>query len=192
MQESEMHGNRSPGMEILVEKNSRPAVKMNHKPNRATFRLHRALWFCLGIVWLAAGITTISAQERTPMQNLDVKATEKTYKHFQFFGFVDGTLVGTVTLNGMPMHTLRGQSGNISNNAAQAAAKYGENVISVEITGGAGEIEYALLGASGDEDGFDADHIVDLTDAIPASGPYPWRKEYRFILDGAAFGVLKK
>jgi hypothetical protein len=126
------------------------------------------------------------------MQQLDVMVTEKTYKYFQFFGFADGTLVGTVTLNGVPMHTLRGESGNISNNAAQSAAKYGENVIGVEITNGSGEIEYALLGASGDEDGFDADHIIDLTDAIPASGPFPWRKEYRFVLDGPAFAALRK
>ncbi|RJQ78698.1 MAG: hypothetical protein C4519_11930 [Desulfobacteraceae bacterium] len=116
------------------------------------------IWFWLGIAWLAAGNTPISAEERKPMQQLDVMATEKKYKHFQFFGFVDGMLVGAVNLNGTPMHTLSGESGNISNNAAQYAAKYDENVIGVEITRGAGEIEYALPGAAGDEDGFDADH----------------------------------
>jgi len=144
------------------------------------------------MVWLAAGITTISAEEKKPMQQLNINVTEKTYKYFQFFGFADGTLAGTVTLNGVPMHTLKGESSNISNNAAQSAAKYGENVIKVAITKGAGEIEYALLGTSGDEDGFDADHIVDLTDAIPISGPFPWQKEYRFVLEGPAFAVLKK
>jgi hypothetical protein len=126
------------------------------------------------------------------MPQLDVMSTDKPYKYFQFFGFSDGNLVGTVTLNGVPMHTIKGESGSISNNAAQTAAMYGENVIGVEISNGSGDIEYALLGASGDEDGFDADHIVDLTDAIPASGPFPWRKEYRFVLDGPAFAVLKK
>ena len=126
------------------------------------------------------------------MKQLDINEAEKAYKYFQFYGFFDGTLIGMVTLNGVPMHTLKGESGVISNNAAQTAVKHGENVIFVEIAGGAGEIEYALLGASGDEDGFDADHIVDFADAIPPSGPFPWRMDYRFVLDGPAFAVLQK
>lgn len=167
-------------------------ARVGRTAKRAGSRIRWTYPICLGMFCLAAVVTPASAGEGKNMQQLNVTATEKPYKYFQFFGFTDGPLVGTATLNGVPMHALPGESSTISNNEAQTAVKYGDNVIRVEITNGAGEIEYALLGATGDEDTFDPDHIIDLIDKIPASGPFPWLKEYRFVLEGPAFAVLKK
>lgn len=126
------------------------------------------------------------------MKSLAVIDTDKIYQHFQFFGFVDGTLAGTASLNGVVMHTLSGESGSIANNAAQSALKYGENDLQIRIQSGAGEIEYAVLAVTGDEDDFDADHLVDIAELIAATETNPITLHYRFVLTGPAYAVLKR
>lgn len=126
------------------------------------------------------------------MKSLAVIDTDKIYKHFQFFGFVDGTLAGSVSLNGVVMHTLTGESGSIANNAAESALKYGENELQIRIHAGAGEIEYAVLAVTGDEDDFDADHLVDIAELIAATATSPITLSYRFVLDGPAYAVLQR
>lgn len=126
------------------------------------------------------------------MQSLDVIDTDKIYRNFQFFGFVDGTLAGTSSLNGVLMHTLGGESGSIANNAAQSALKYGENVLQIRIQAGAGEIEYAVLAVTGDEDDFDADHLIDIAELIAATEENPITLDYRFVLTGPAYAVLQR
>ncbi len=125
------------------------------------------------------------------MKTLDVNAASKFYKHFQFFGFSDGTLVGAASLNGVVMHSLNGESASIANNAAQAALKYGENQLQIHIHAGAGEIEYAVLAVTGDEEDFDADHLVDIAEAVAVDN-LPATLNYRFVLDGPAFALLKR
>lgn len=126
------------------------------------------------------------------MKALDVIETDKIFKHFQFFGFVDGTLVGTASLNGVVMHTLSGESGSIANNAAHSALQYGENELQIRIQSGAGEIEYAVLAVTGDEDDFDADHLVDIAELVAATDASPITLHYRFVLTGPAYAVLKR
>ena len=125
------------------------------------------------------------------MQTLAVTTAEKTYRYFQLFGFADGNLTGEVRLNGVVLHELRGESCSIASNAAQTAVKRGENIIELALQSGNGEVDYALLAASGPDDDMDPDRIVELQHAIALAPGQNCQLQYRFVLDGPAFALLK-
>ena len=129
------------------------------------------------------------------MEELDVHASPKRYKFFQFLGFSDGHFVGRITLNGIVMHALAGEPGSIAEGAAQQALKYGRNVIKVEIQGVKKPADptftYSILAVDGTEKDFDSDKIVEFEGDLAGVTAFPWTKEYGFTLDGDAFAVLK-
>lgn len=125
------------------------------------------------------------------MQTLAVTTAEKVYRYFQLFGFADGNLTGEVRLNGVVLHELRGESCSIASNAAQTAVKRGENVIELALQSGNGEVDYALLAASGPDDDMDPDRIIELQHAIALEPGQNCQLQYRFVLDGPAFALLK-
>jgi hypothetical protein len=145
----------------------------------------------------AASVMDSKKEGTQIMKELPVIKSNKSYKYFQFNGTSVGSLVGEITLNGVVMQKLEGEQAMVSNNAAQHALKYGENVIRFHIQAfakpGPQEVEYAIVGVAANESGnpFDADHIIDIEDDLGKVSPLPATVEYRFKLDGEPFAVLK-
>lgn len=125
------------------------------------------------------------------MQTLTVNAADKRYRYFQFFGFSDGDITGEIRLNGALLHSLQGEPNSIATNAAQTAVKLGENILELVLQSGSGELDYALLAASGPDDDMDPDRIVELQQTVAVAPGQDCQLHYRFVLDGPAFALLK-
>lgn len=126
------------------------------------------------------------------MQTLPVNAAEKAYRHYQLFGFADGDFIGEIRLNGALLHRLEGKSNSVATNAAQTAVKAGENILELVLQSGSGELDYALLAASGPDDDMDPDRIVELQQSVNVTPGQSYQLRFRFVLDGPAFALLKR
>ncbi len=129
------------------------------------------------------------------MEELKVIETDKRYRFFQFFGFCDAHLTGRVSLNGVLMHELAGEPGQIATAAAQEALKRGKNVIRIEVSGlekpDDPTFQYSILAVDGTEEGFDSDKVVEFQGDLSGAKAFPWVREYGFTLDGEPFAALK-
>lgn len=131
------------------------------------------------------------------MKTLETIKTDKKYLYFQLYGFSEGSIVGEVRVNGVNLHSLRGEQASIATAEVQKLLKQGDNMIEIHIEKFAGPatqaIEYALLAAAAGEDGdpFSSDHVIDINEDFSNLEMLPATIQYHFRLDGPAYAVLK-